>query len=399
VRRSDLIPPATDKEDTMQRTHRITPAALVLALGLVAAACGDDDDDSATTEPTSAATSAPTSAPTEPEPATTPEPAPETTPESTAEETVAPTEAPSEPEELPTAVAGLAILAPAPALELAASGFKEAAEACATATIEIVERNAEGDIPSLTSIVEGFVGDDVDLIATVTTPAAQAAFQVVGAAGGTPPVVFSVVTDPFAAGLATSATEHEPWITGSQSLPPFNEVIDAAQAVVPDLAVMGMVYNPSEANAQTVVDAIQGIADERGLTLELATIADSSEVGQATEALVGRNIDAFIVPTDTTMVSGMAAMVQIADDNDIPVIGTDANHAQTGAAIGLGTDYYGSGVRAGEIACAVVSGEATPADFDIVPVESLGIAVNLSAAEAQGVTIPDDLMAQAETVG
>ena len=105
------------------------------------------------------------------------------------------------------------------------------------------------------------------------------------------------------------------------------------------------------------------------------------------------------MPTDTTMVSGMAAMVQIAGDNDIPVIGTDANHAATGAAIGLGTDYYGSGVRAGEIACAVLSGEATPADFDVVPVESLGIAVNLEAAEAQGVTIPDDLLAQAETVG
>src|SRR5690606_9535785 len=107
---------------------------------------------------------------------------------------------------------------------------------------------------------------------------------------------------------------------------------------------------------------------------------------------------AFIVPTDTTMVSGMAAMVQIADDNDIPVIGTDANHAQTGAAIGLGTDYYGSGVRAGEIGCAVISGEATAADFDILPVESLGIAVNPAAAEAQGVTIPDDLLAQAEIV-
>jgi putative ABC transport system substrate-binding protein len=298
-----------------------------------------------------------------------------------------------------SATAGLAILAPAPALELAASGFKDAAAECATVDIEIVERNAEGDIPALTSIIEGFLGDEVGLIATVTTPAAQAAFQVVGAAGGTTPVVFSVVTDPFAAGLATDPTTHEPWITGSQSLPPFNEVVDAAQAVVPDLAVMGVVYNPSEANAQTVVDALQAIADERGLTLELATIADSSEVGQATEALLGRDVDAFIVPTDTTMVSGMAAMVQIAGDNDIAVIGTDANHAQTGAAIGLGTDYYGSGVRAGDIACSVLSGEATPADFDIEPVESLGIAVNLEAADAQGVTIPEDLLASAETVG
>jgi putative ABC transport system substrate-binding protein len=390
--------PVPAEENQMKAPIRTKLVVPVVALALIAASCGDDDDSS---EPTAEATTAPSAEPTA---APTTE-AVDTTvamTEPASEETSAPaTEAPAatEPAEMVSATLGLSILAPAPALELAAGGIKDAVADCATADIEIVERNAEGDIPSLTSIVEGFVSDDVDMIATVTTPAAQAAFQVVGAAGGTIPVVFSVVTDPFAAGLATSATEHEPWITGSQSLPPFAEVIDAAQAVVPDLAVMGMVYNPSEANAQTVVDAIQGIADERQLTLELATIADSSEVGQATESLVGRDVDAFIVPTDTTMVSGMAAMVQIADDNDIPVIGTDANHAQTGAAIGLGTDYYGSGVRAGEIACAVVSGEATPADFDIVPVESLGIAVNLGAAEAQGVTIPADLLDQAETVG
>jgi putative ABC transport system substrate-binding protein len=375
--------------------------ACLAAVGLTVAACGDDDDSSASTEaPEQTAAAEPTDAPapTDAPETTTAEDPPDTAGTSdTTEASVAETTAASE--EMMSATAGLSILAPAPALELAASGFEDAAAECATVDIEIVERNAEGEIPALTSIIEGFLGDEVDLIATVTTPAAQAAFQVVGAAGGTTPVVFSVVTDPFAAGLATDPTTHEPWITGSQSLPPFNEVIDAAQQVVPDLAVMGLVYNPSEANAQTVVDALQAIADERGLTLELATIADSSEVGQATEALLGRDVDAFIVPTDTTMVSGMAAMVQIAGDNDIPVIGTDANHAQTGAAIGLGTDYYGSGVRAGEIACSVLSGEATPADFDIEPVESLGIAVNLEAAEAQGVTIPDDLLSQAETVG
>jgi putative ABC transport system substrate-binding protein len=299
----------------------------------------------------------------------------------------------------PSVTVGLSILAPAPALELAASGFKDAAAACTSAAIEVVERNAEGDIPSLTSIAEGFLSDGVDLIATVTTPAAQAAFQVVVNAGGTTPVVYSVVTDPFAAGLAEDPETHEPWITGSQSLPPFDAVIDAAQEIIPELATIGVVQNPSEANSQIVVDSLQAIADERGLVLEVATVADSSEVAQASEALVGRGIEAFIVPTDTTVVSGMAAMVQIADDNDLPVIGTDANHAIDGAAIGLGTDYYGSGERAGEIACAILGEGASPADFDILNVESLGIAVNLGAAEAQGVTIPDDLLEQAEVVG
>ena len=95
-------------------------------------------------------------------------------------------------------------------------------------------------------------------------------------------------------------------------------MIDATQAIIPDVAVLGVVYNPSEANAQVDVDSIQAIADDRELTLEVAAVAESSEVAQASEALVGRGIEAFIVPTDTTVVSAQAAMVQIADDNDIP---------------------------------------------------------------------------------
>jgi hypothetical protein len=47
----------------------------------------------------------------------------------------------------------------------------------------------------------------------------------------------------------------------------------------------------------------------------------------------------------------------------------------------------------------VLSGEATSADFDVAPVESLGIAVNEAAAEAQGVTIPENLPSRAEIVG
>jgi putative ABC transport system substrate-binding protein len=355
---------------------RIKLTAGAAVLSLLVAACGDDGE-TADEEPAE----------------TTAEEAVETTAEEAPETTA------DEAEELPSAVAGLSILAPAPALELAATGFKETVAGCESVAIEVVERNAEGDIPSLTSIAEGFLQDGVDLIATVTTPAAQAAYQVVGNAGGDTPVVFSVVTDPFEAGLAEDASTHDPWITGSQSLPPFAEVVDAAQEIVPDLEVLGVVYNPSESNSQTVVDALQAIADERGLTLEVAPVADSSEVAQASEALVGRGIDAFVVPTDTTVVSGMAAMAQVADDNDLLVIGTDANQAIDGAAIGLGTDYHGSGVRAGEIACSVLGGEATPADFDIVNIESLGIAVNEAAAEAQGVTIPQGLLDQAEVVG
>ncbi|MEZ5406995.1 MAG: hypothetical protein R2761_03155 [Acidimicrobiales bacterium] len=130
-------------------------AALVAASTLAASACTAGGDAAGSGEP------APPAASTDaiPSPAT-----------AAPEDTAAPG-AVTAPH--PTAVVGLSVLAPVPALELTASGFKDSVAACDTVAIEVLERNARGDIPELTSIAEGFLQADVDLIATVSTPAAQ----------------------------------------------------------------------------------------------------------------------------------------------------------------------------------------------------------------------------------
>lgn len=354
---------------------------MIAAIGLTAAACSgaaESDGDRTATITTSTATSTSTRAiPSEGQTGDSPASGPER----------------------PTATAGLLVLAPARALELAASGFQDAAGQCDTVDISIIERNAGGDIPALTTIVGDFLSARVDLIATITTPAAQAAHQVVGDAGGGTPVVYAVVTDPFSAGLAVSPSNHEPWITGSQSAPPLAEVIDAAEEMVPGLSMLGIVRSSTETNSQAIVEGLREIAQRRGLTLQVATVEDSSEVGQAAQDLAERGIDAFIVPTDTTVVLGLAGLVQVANDNDLLAIATDANLAADGAAIGLGTDYYGSGFRAGGIACRVLGGEATPADFDVVNIESLGVAINESSVAAQNVTVPEHLRDLADILG
>jgi putative ABC transport system substrate-binding protein len=304
----------------------------------------------------------------------------------------------SQPVEVPTATVGLVVLAPVPTHELTASGFKDSAADCDMVDIEVIERNAQGDIPALTQLTDGLLTLRVDMIATVTTAAAQAAHELVGERGGDTPVVYATVTDPFSAGLAQDAATHDPWITGSASPPPVAAVVDAAQDIVPDLSVLGVVRNPAEANSRFAVQSLERVARERGLTVEIIDVEESSQVGEAALALVEQSIDAFVVPTDTTVYAGLPALAGVANDNDILVIGTDPNQTASGAAIALGSDYYGSGFRAGGIACRVLGGEATPADFDVIDIESLGITINERAAEAQQVVIPAHLREEAETV-
>ena len=347
--------------------------ACAAAVSLVVAACSNSDDPAAEQPGTTSTVIA-------------------------AAEAVDAAEAAAAAETMQSAVVGLLVLAPVPTHELTASGFKDSVATCDTVDIEVVERNAQGDIPSLAPLTVGLLTRQVDLIATVTTPAAQAAHEVVGDRGGNTPVVYATVTDPFSAGLAQDAATHDAWITGSASPPPVAAVVDAAQEIVPDLSVVGVVRNPDESNSRFAVEALTSIAQQRGISLEIVDVADSSEVGDAARALIELSVDAFVIPTDTTVYAGLPELAEVADENDILVIGTDPNQAASGAAIALGSDYYGSGFRAGGIACRVLGGEATPADFDVIDIESLGITVNESAVEAQGVMIPPSLRQEAETV-
>lgn len=354
----------------MTRRHgdrHIAVSAMALALALVVAACSDP----ATTAP-------------DEETATTV--AVQTSDGPTAESS----------EEMVTARIGLVTLASAPTMVLTAEGFKDSISDCPAVATELVERSAEGDLEALGPLTDALLDLRVDLVATITTPAAQAAHRVVGDRGGTTPVVYATVTDPFSAGLAIDPGTHDPWITGSASPPPIAAVIDAAQEIVPDLKVLGVVRNPSEANSQFTVNAILGVARQRGLTVETIDVAETSEVEAAALELLDRSIDAFVIPTDTTVYASLPAVADVAAANDLLVIGTDPNQADSGAAIALGSDYYGSGFRAGGIACRVLGGEATPADFDVVDIESLGITINEASVEAQGVTIPQRLRDLAE---
>ena len=64
--------------------------------------------------------------------------------------------------------------------------------------VNVDYQNAQGDTSTINTICQQFVGNKVDAIVAIATPAAQGAATAV--AGTDIPVIFSAVTDPAAAG-------------------------------------------------------------------------------------------------------------------------------------------------------------------------------------------------------
>ena len=353
-------------------------AATLACVALIAASCGGGDDaaegTAATTDDAPAASGAPE--------ITAPPDATEAPPDATVAPDGGDTDGPV------NATIGIANIAPVAALELVYQGFSDGMDECAAVDATIDYRNAEGDGSQLGPIISEFLDSDVDMILAISTPVLQATVAANESDGRGTPVLFGAVTNPYAAEAAAGPDDKPAWLTGWQADAPVAGMFDIAAAINPEGTTIGIAYDPSQVNSEIAVAKMQAEADARGMTVETATIGDSSEVGTAATSLASRDIDFFFVPTDSILVNGLAGMVQVADDFDIPMIAQDANITRAGAAVGTGLDYYGDGQRNADYACQILAGEATPADFPIQQFPDELIGYNTAAAEAQGFELP-----------
>jgi putative ABC transport system substrate-binding protein len=376
--------------------------ALVLLLTFGAAACGGSSPSSDATSSEAAATEAPAAEEATPAEAT---PAEEATAEETPAEEAATAEAPPAEEaaaapagDVP--VVGMMKIVSHPALDAEQQGVKDALAAAgfiAGDTVTFEEANAEGDIATLTTIAQKFVDEGVDVIVATSTPALQAAYNATKDLEG-PPIVFNAITSPYAAGVAESAEVHPSWIIGIQALAPVEDALGMIPDLIPDVETVGYIYNPAEANSVVNTDIAVPEAEGLGLNFEIATVSNSSEVQTAAEALVARGAQAFFVCTDNTVVSGIEALVKVANDNQIPLFACDASSAERGAAVALGLDYYQDGLDTGAQVVGILTGDLDIASTPIERQRAGSLAVNLSAAQAQGLEIPQEIIDQAAAV-
>lgn len=363
------------------------------AVALLAASCGSDDAEDSTGSGEPAATAAA-------EPAATTAASPDTEPAEPAPTTVAaePAATTAAPADQEPVTIGMMVLVRVPALErvqgaivaaLAEAGFVDGEN------IAIDSASADGDIATLQTIAQQFVNDEVDLIITTTTPALQAAFNASKDLPTPIPIVFSTVTDPVGAGVVDDLVDHPAWISGSQLLPPLEATFDAMFEARPATARIGYLYNPAEANSVTQTEWIKAIADARGVQLDIATVANSSEVKTAAESVAGSGIDWLFYSQDSTVAQGVTALIAVANDAGIPIITNDVGNLALGIPLGVGASLAADGRRAGEIAAGFLAGELDLASTPIVPVADVDFFVNLDAAASQGLDVPESYSSRA----
>lgn len=281
-----------------------------------------------------------------------------------------------------------------PSLDAAFEGFQEALED-AGLNVEYDFQSAQNDQNNVKPISDGFVADGVDLIFANSTPSALGALQ----ATTEIPIVFTSVTDAVDAKLVDSMDEPGGNATGVVDLHPegIQSTVQFISEYFPN-ATVGMVYNAGEQNSVTQVDTVKEAAEGTGVTIVERTVANTSEVQQATVSLV-EDVDVLYIITDNTVVSALDSVIGVANDHDIPLVVGEPDSLAKGGFATFGIDYKTIGYRSGEIAAEILTGEKTPSEIPVEFPPEIQLFINKAGAEEQGVEWHSDWDEDAQFIG
>jgi ABC-type uncharacterized transport system substrate-binding protein len=258
---------------------------------------------------------------------------------------------------------------------------------------ELRVRNAQGDMPTLSTLVDAAVGEGADLIMTLSTPTLQAALRRAGAV----PIVFTFVADAIAAGAGRSNEDHLPNVTGVPTTGAYDELLSIVQECLPKAQRLGTLFVPAEVNSVYNKEQVEQAARRHGVELVAVAANTASEVSDATLSLLSRNVDAFCQVGGNLTTAAFASIAQPARRAKVPVFGFLSSDLENGAAVVVARDYFDGGRDAGLIAARIMRGEK-PAGIPFQPLRTTRILVNQKAARAVGLAIPAPVLQRATKV-
>ena len=269
---------------------------------------------------------------------------------------------------------------------LAEAGLKEGRD------FEIKTLNAQGDMPTVSALVDAAVTGGADLLVTFSTPTLQAAIR---RAQGLP-VVYTYVSSGLAAGAGKSNHEHAANVTGNNMLPNFDEAFAIVKKDFPHAHRLGTLYCPAETNMVVSRKVLDETAARLGYEMEYVTADTATDVPNAAAALMTRNIDLVLQLPGNLTASAFGSISSAGRQAHIPIIAFQSSQAQ-GSIVIVGRDYKDAGRQAAAMAARIMRGES-PARIPLEDFEGTRLIVNLDVARELNIQLPADLVKSAHKV-
>lgn len=259
-------------------------------------------------------------------------------------------------------------------------------------TLKIIYRNAQGNIPTLTQIIKYFIAQPVTLIAASPSISAITAIQ---NAKGIP--IFMMV----------SPTPALMKVNDEKGNPPANlfgvgetlDYIDTSFLLIPktikpksEKLTVGMIFNQSEPQSVESMDRIKKLAGENNIHLVARPVNASADAQLVTASLLSENIDVFFANPDNIVFGSFETILQLCNQNNIPIFTSEAGLVERGALAAYGADIYQWGYQAGKQAAEYLKTKNVEG-LHWEMVETRKRVYNPAAAKKFGIDIPSNFQA------
>jgi putative ABC transport system substrate-binding protein len=260
-------------------------------------------------------------------------------------------------------------------------------------TVALVHATASSDTSRFPEAAAELVRLKVDVIFADSAPAVRAAYA---ATRSIPIVGIDFTTDPVAAGYARSYSRPGGNVTGVfLDAPEFSaKWLEVLKGVLPGLSRVAALWDPSPGVAHR--QALEGTAQSFKLQLQVIEVHKPKDIDEAGSAFRGRPQALIILPSPM-MYAESARLAKLAAAQRLPATSFTPAFASAGGLMGYGPDLSVTYERSAALVARILGG-AKPGDLPVERPTKIKLVVNLNAAKALNLKIPDSVVARADEV-
>ncbi len=262
--------------------------------------------------------------------------------------------------------------------------------------IVIEWRSAEGRADRLPALAAELVRLKVDVIVTGGPLPTRAAKE----ATSTIPIIMSQDPDPVGNGFVASLARPGGNITGLSTLAPelSGKRLELLKEVVPRLSRVAVLGNSTVPGTAQALKETELVAGAFGVKLQFLDVLGPKDIATAFRAASkGRAQAVLMMVAGVVFSAHRTEILQLALKSRLPVIYTERESVEVGGLMTYGVSLTDLSRRAATYVDKILKGR-TPADLPVEQPMKFEFIVNLKAAKAIGLTIPPNVLVQADRV-
>jgi putative ABC transport system substrate-binding protein len=236
----------------------------------------------------------------------------------------------------------------------------------------------------------------VDMIVAVATLAVQVAREETRDSGI--PILMTGVSDPVGEGFVKSLAQPGGSITGvsHQLVQGSAKRVELFKEMMPGLHRLITIRQPAYRPSEESMADIRAVAKELQIELVDWHVTSRQELQTALAKADWRAGDGIMVLPDSLIISNVDLVIEASLEHRVPALGLQDFMADWGAVAAYGPSAYEAGAHDALYVDKIAKG-AKPGDLAIEPVDPIFV-VNLKAADCVGISLPLEVLRQADRV-